>query len=130
VNLFSSPDFWQYLQKVFGTWFKGVFIKSFNQYALNVLLISTLFFFGSGLTRNPIPLAGISEGHLASFPNICCWEVEYKPDIKIAPNNSSDCSFLAISGGGADGAFGTRLQMEQDAANNKRFPRSKMALDS
>jgi predicted acylesterase/phospholipase RssA len=34
------------------------------------------------------------------------WEVEYKPDVHTGEDSSSDCSFLALSGGGANGAFG------------------------
>lgn len=33
-------------------------------------------------------------------------KVEYKPDVKTSKDISSDCSFLALSGGGANGVFG------------------------
>ena len=62
--------------------------------------------FGCGLPRNPVPLADIDKGDLANFSNIRYWEMEYDPDVKIGADDSSDCSFLALSGGGANGAFG------------------------
>ncbi len=34
------------------------------------------------------------------------WEYEYKPDVNTGVGGQSDCSFLALSGGGANGAFG------------------------
>ncbi|MCJ7582764.1 MAG: patatin-like phospholipase family protein [Candidatus Aminicenantes bacterium] len=43
---------------------------------------------------------------MAGFSDIRYWETEYKPDVKTGADSSSDCSFLALSGGGANGAFG------------------------
>lgn len=61
---------------------------------------------GCGLPRNPVPLARISDGRLAGFSRVRFWDIQYSPDIKIDSSDSSDCSFLALSGGGAQGAFG------------------------
>ncbi len=80
-----------------------------NNVKIKLILLSVLFITilsGCGLPRNPVPLAKIAEGHLTGFSNIRFWDVEYKPDIKTGADTSSDCSFLALSGGGASGAFG------------------------
>ena len=61
---------------------------------------------GCGLPRNPVPLARISDGRLADFSKVRFWDVQYNPDVSIDSGDSSDCSFLALSGGGAKGAFG------------------------
>ncbi len=71
-----------------------------------VIPLAVLFFAGCGLPRNPVPLARIYDGQLAGFPEVRFWDIEYSPDIEVDSNNSSDCSFLALSGGGAQGAFG------------------------
>ena len=65
-----------------------------------------LFLTGCGLPRNPVPLARISDGRLAGFSKVRFWDVQYNPDVSIDSKDSSDCSFLALSGGGAKGAFG------------------------
>ena len=72
-------------------------------------VITILCISGCGLSRNPVPLANISDGHLSDFPDIRCWETDYDPDVKTGRDESSDCSFLALSGGGANGAFGAGL---------------------
>lgn len=61
---------------------------------------------GCVLQRNPAPLASISEGRLPGFSNIRFWDVQYAAAVDINLNDSSDCSFLALSGGGDKGAFG------------------------
>ena len=71
-----------------------------------IIYTSFLGIAGCGLPRNPVPLARISDGQLAGFPGVRFWDVQYKPDVKIDSKDSSDCSFLALSGGGAKGAFG------------------------
>jgi predicted patatin/cPLA2 family phospholipase len=77
-------------------------------YALVLVIIIALIIgiAGCGLPRNPVPLARISDAEVVNFPKVRYWDVQYSPDIKINPNDSSDCSFLALSGGGAKGAFG------------------------
>ena len=73
---------------------------------LLMVIVMTIPLSGCGLPRNPVPLANISEGQLPGFSNIRYWESDYKPDVKLTKDDLSDCSCLAISGGGAIGAFG------------------------
>ena len=61
---------------------------------------------GCALPRNPVPLEKISQARIAEMPNIRYWEIDYKPDLDGNLPDSPDCSFLALSGGGANGAFG------------------------
>ena len=74
-----------------------------------LMMVMVLMLFGitgCGLPRHPVPLARISDGQLAGFPGVRYWEVQYNPDVNIDSSDSADCSFLALSGGGAKGAFG------------------------
>jgi patatin-like phospholipase/acyl hydrolase len=48
----------------------------------------------------------MSEAEPAGLPGIRAWDISYRPDLTEESFQSSDCSFLAISGGGANGAFG------------------------
>jgi predicted acylesterase/phospholipase RssA len=75
---------------------------SFN-FVLVALLVNVT---GCALTRNPVPVDKISEAKIAGMPNIRYWEVDYKPNLDPNSLGSSDCSVLALSGGGANGAFG------------------------
>jgi predicted patatin/cPLA2 family phospholipase len=79
-------------------------------YKKNILtfLICALFLgvAGCGLPRNPVPLTRISDGQLAGFSGVRYWDVQYNPDVTIDSTETSDCSFLALSGGGSKGAFG------------------------
>ena len=62
---------------------------------------------GCALPRNPVPLEKMTEARIAGMPtNIRCWDFNCKPSLDQNSFASSDCSFLAISGGGANGAFG------------------------
>ncbi|MHC4335832.1 MAG: patatin-like phospholipase family protein, partial [Planctomycetota bacterium] len=61
---------------------------------------------GCSLSRNPVPIAKMSEAEPAGLPGIRAWDISYRPDLTEQSFESSDCSFLAISGGGANGAFG------------------------
>ncbi len=65
-----------------------------------------LLFLAGCLSRNPVPLGKIYDGQLAGFSKVRFWDVEYGPDVKADSNDSSDCNFLVLSGGGANGAFG------------------------
>lgn len=71
--------------------------------AMIVLLLGVT---GCALTRSPVPLDKVSQAKIAGMPDIRYWEVDYKPSLDQNSVNSSDCSFLALSGGGANGAFG------------------------
>jgi predicted patatin/cPLA2 family phospholipase len=81
--------------RLFGTSFSAV-----------ITLLILLGITGCGLPRHPVPLARISDGRLADFSKVRFWDVQYNPDVSIDSSDSSDCSFLALSGGGAKGAFG------------------------
>ena len=70
------------------------------------IFVTVVILSGCGLPRNPVPLARISDGQLADFQQVRYWDVQYNPDVKIDPRDTSGCSFLALSGGGAKGAFG------------------------
>jgi hypothetical protein len=48
----------------------------------------------------------MSEAEPAGLPGIRAWDISYRPDFTEQSFESSDCSVLAISGGGANGAFG------------------------
>lgn len=71
-----------------------------------IIIVTSIVLAGCGLPRHPVPLARISDGRLAGFPGVRYWDVQYDPDVTIDLSDSSDCSFLALSGGGAKGAFG------------------------
>lgn len=71
-----------------------------------ILIVTSIVLSGCGLPRHPVPLARISDGQLAGFSGVRYWDVQYNPDVTIDSGDSSDCSFLALSGGGAKGAFG------------------------
>ena len=67
--------------------------------------LSVLFLAGC-MERNPVPLARICDGQLAGFTNVRFWDGEYDLYVEIEPDEPAECSFLALSGGGAKGAFG------------------------
>jgi len=85
-------------------------VQKFRLFRIGVLAVfmplMLLFLTGCGLPRNPVPLARISDGQIAGFSRIRYWDIEYDPDVEIDPRDTSGCSFLALSGGGAKGAFG------------------------
>jgi len=84
--------------------------------------LALLFLAGCGLSRNPVPLARIYDGRLAGFPEVRFWDIEYSPDVEVDSSDSSDCSFLALSGGGAQGAFGAGfLNGWTDSETRPRF---------
>jgi hypothetical protein len=61
---------------------------------------------GCDLHRNPVPLSRITDAEIAGMPDIRSWDIDYQPSFTPQSLHCSDCSFLAISGGGANGAFG------------------------
>ncbi len=71
-----------------------------------MLIVTSIVLSGCGLPRHPVPLARISDGQLAGFSKIRYWDVQYNPDVSIDSSDPSGCCFLALSGGGAKGAFG------------------------
>ena len=58
------------------------------------------------LLRNSVQLEHITKAEVKDFPGVRFWEVDYKPDIQIKADDPSGCNFLALSGGGSNGAFG------------------------
>jgi predicted patatin/cPLA2 family phospholipase len=81
--------------------------RLFNtSFSVVIISLSVLSITGCGLPRNPVPLARISDGRIAGFSGVRFWDIQYDPDVSIDSGDSSDCSFLALSGGGAKGAFG------------------------
>jgi len=61
---------------------------------------------GCSLHRNPVPLSRMTDAGIAGMPDIRSWDIDYQPSFTPQSLHCSDCSFLAISGGGANGAFG------------------------
>jgi hypothetical protein len=61
---------------------------------------------GCAQLRHPVPENLISRVNLAGMPNVRTGYFQYNPDIRKSIADSCDCSFLALSGGGANGAFG------------------------
>ncbi len=74
---------------------------------LAVLLVFGLV--GCSLPRNPAPLDRMAEAKIAGMSQIRNFYVDYKPELNQDSLRYSDCSFLALSGGGANGAFGAGL---------------------
>ncbi|MHC4747940.1 MAG: hypothetical protein ACYS18_11605, partial [Planctomycetota bacterium] len=72
---------------------------SFLAVAMPVILSGIM---GCALPRNPVPVAQMYRAGLVGLPDARMWEVEYKPDVHTGEDSSSDCSFLALSGGGAN----------------------------
>ncbi len=87
---------------------------------LNISIVVLLWAFGGcALTRNPVPIAQISQAKVVGMPNIRCWEFEYNPRLDQNAVSDSDCSFLALSGGGANGAFGAGFLCGWSAAGTR-----------
>ncbi len=84
-------------------------MKTSHFYRSLLMVAAFAFLFGvtgCGLPRNQVPLGRILDAKVVGMPAIRFWEIGYRPDVKIGLDESSDCSFLALSGGGANGAFG------------------------
>jgi predicted patatin/cPLA2 family phospholipase len=81
---------------------------SFDKKKILAILTYSVFLVvaGCSLPRNPVPIAQIKNAEISGFSGVRTWEIGYKPDVQIKSDDSSGCSFLAISGGGAHGAFG------------------------
>lgn len=82
---------------------KLVFKKGFLSCTLCGLWLGVV---GCSLPRNPVPLARMTDAEIKGFPGVRSLEIEYKPSFAPGTFESSDCSFLVLSGGGANGAFG------------------------
>ncbi len=77
--------------------------KIFLNFAFAVIILNIT---GCALTRNPVPTDKMSDAVIAEMPNIRYWEINYKPDLDLNSPGSLGCDILALSGGGANGAFG------------------------
>ncbi len=82
----------------------------------------TFGLWGCGLSRNPVPIALMPEAEPLEFPGVRSWAKQYSKvfqediiesakqespeDFPVNPDGSRDYSILALSGGGANGAFG------------------------
>jgi len=78
-----------------------------NRTPLFVLILPALLLSGCAPARRAVPEHLVSSATIAGMPkNIRAFEDDFKPDIKQNPADSNGCSFLALSGGGANGAFG------------------------
>lgn len=91
-----------------GTSIRDVTKKAYcNHAAVNVVAVSAIFILaGCAQPRHPIPENLISSVNVAGMSNIRTGYFQYNPDIRKSIVHSSECSFLALSGGGANGAFG------------------------
>ena len=78
-------------------------VTSINSTLLVIFLLGVV---GCSIPRNPVPIAHIANTQIKGFSEVRTWEIGYKPDVQLDSDDSSDCSFLALSGGGAHGAFG------------------------
>ncbi len=63
----------------------------------------------SSLPRNPAPIDKVAEAKIVGMPDVRQFYVDFKPELNQDSLRNSDCSFLALSGGGANGAFGAGL---------------------
>ena len=78
-----------------------------NRSSLLLLLIGfAAAISGCAPSRRGVPANLISETHFPGMSDVRTEYLQYNPDIRESLIRSSDCSFLALSGGGANGAFG------------------------
>jgi hypothetical protein len=80
--------------------------------------------FGAGgcAGRNPVPPEMMSVAQIPAMPGIRSWESEYTASLDANSLNWCDCSFLALSGGGSNGAFGAGvLSGWTEVGNRPRF---------
>ncbi len=78
-----------------------------NRASLSLLLVGfAVVVSGCATSRRAIPADLISDAHLGDMRNVRTEYLRYHPDIRESLLASSECGFLALSGGGANGAFG------------------------
>jgi len=78
-----------------------------NRTLLFILLLLAALLSGCAPVRRAVPERLISKAVLTGMPpNIRVFEEDYVPSIGQLSADSNNCNFLAISGGGANGAFG------------------------
>ncbi|UCC23237.1 MAG: patatin-like phospholipase family protein [Planctomycetota bacterium] len=74
---------------------------------------------GCSLHRNPVPLSRITDAEIPGMPHIRAWDIGYQPSFTPQNLHCSDCSFLAISGGGVNGTFGAGFLCGWTEAGNR-----------
>ncbi len=97
-----------------------------NQFCRIILMMAAFAFTfsvsGCALPRNPVPIAQMSDAKLINIKMVRTWGGEFSPhfqkdlvesirqeregDFPLKPDGSTSYSALALSGGGANGAFG------------------------
>jgi len=78
-----------------------------NRILLVVTIILAAVMSGCAPVRNVVPENLVSSATITGMPkNIRIFDADFTPDIKRNPADTNECSLLAISGGGANGAFG------------------------
>ncbi|MBN1817165.1 MAG: patatin-like phospholipase family protein [Sedimentisphaerales bacterium] len=81
-------------------------MKRIAFFRLITVVALPLVIWGCAGSRNPVPLDKMDQAQVVDMSDIRMWEVQYKMNLIPESLVSSDCSFLALSGGGANGAFG------------------------
>lgn len=78
-----------------------------NTTILSVLIVIISFLSGCAPVRNAVPENLIQKASIPDMPaNIRVFDQNFVPDFKQDANDANICTFLALSGGGANGAFG------------------------
>jgi hypothetical protein len=81
-----------------------------KKFIRGIVLVTIFFVFmsamGCGLSRNAVPIEQMFDAEPVGMAGIRSWDSEFRPDISEEILESSKCSFLCLSGGGANGAFG------------------------
>ncbi len=78
-----------------------------NTTILSISIVITALLSGCAPVRHAVPENLICKASIPDMPNnIRVFDQDFYPDFKQNPNDANSCAFLALSGGGANGAFG------------------------
>ncbi|MCE5340302.1 MAG: patatin-like phospholipase family protein [Planctomycetaceae bacterium] len=78
-----------------------------NKTILSISIVITALLSGCAPVRHAVPENLIYKTSIPDMPNnIRVFDQNFIPDFKQDPNDANGCAFLALSGGGANGAFG------------------------
>jgi hypothetical protein len=81
-----------------------------NRTFSTILLLAAVLLSGCAPLRRAVPQKLISSATIEGMPaNIRTFDQDFYPDFKQNPADSNGCSILALSGGGANGAFGAGI---------------------
>jgi predicted patatin/cPLA2 family phospholipase len=99
-----------------------LYLKTMHKPSAFLVAVILIFTGCSGLTRNPVPVERIPEAVVVGMPNVRSWGGRFNPHFQAdiiqsvrdepegefprAADGSISYSALALSGGGANGAFG------------------------